>query len=97
MKLVYDDNISRKWYDVNLKDAFGRKFLVVVDDIGNWVRLIAKNKEYKKRRKQLDDMGCKNVVIPEWIEVIDITSDTLNKIKMLFPNYCYGNWQIHDI
>ena len=50
-----DFNTDCRVYDCNVRDYFGNKFYIVYNELLNEVRFMAKNKEYNKTRKELDN------------------------------------------
>ena len=79
-----------------LQDYFGNSMLVLVDDDMNELRTVGKLKDYKKRRRMLDEKNLRHVSTPEYGEVIDITKRTYDKIMENFPGYSHTRWQILD-
>ena len=95
MKEVYrnDDVIAYSGF----RDAFGNKIFAVVNTTLNELRLYGLNKDYKKRRKALDEAKCKHVIIPKYSEVIDINKATFNKLEQEFPNMRHTqHWQVWE-
>ena len=77
-----------------LKDYFGHNMYLVLNDTMKELRLYGKNDGYKKRRKSLDNRKLQNVIVPEYLEVIDISEKTYEFIKKEFlkdefPEYRY--------
>lgn len=94
MKLIRTNGNFIKVYDCNITDIFGHKIEVWHNEDMNEYRLMARNPDYKKERKRLDNIGCKNVVVPLYLEVIDITEKMLDKLNKLFPDVLHTNFQI---
>lgn len=68
-------------YDLDVQDIFGGKFYILYDTVLGYVKFIAKYKDYQKRRKALDNINCKYIIIQKYGEVIDVTEKTYNQIK----------------
>ena len=81
-----DFNENCKVYDIGVKDYFGNKFYIVHNELLNNIRFYSKNKDYNKRRKELDKRNLQYVIIQKYGEVIDITEQTYNKIQEYFQN-----------
>lgn len=77
-----------------IRDAFGNKAIIKVNETLQEFRLYGKNPEYKKKRKYLDSIGCQKVYVPEMLEVIDVTRDTLQKLEKTFAGYKHTNFQV---
>lgn len=91
IEIEKDFNNDCRVFDLKLKDRFNDKYYVLVNDVMESVRFIGKNPYYKRRRKKLDDMNLKHIIIPKWLEVIDIKNDDYKKIKIEFSEYKIPN------
>ena len=80
-----DFNTDCRVYDCNVRDYFGNKFYIVYNELLNEVRFMAKNKEYNKTRKELDNRKLKHVIVSKWLEVIDIRKETYKQIETFIP------------
>ena len=81
-----DFNSDCKVYDIGVHDSFGEKFYIVKNIVLNSIRFMAKDKEFKRRRKYLDDRDLKYVIIPKWLDVINVTEETYITIQKSFPD-----------
>ena len=72
-------------YDCRVKDFFGEKFYIVHNTNLDIIRFVARNKTYNKERKYMDSRKLSHVIIPKWLEVIDVTEETYNNIQVIFP------------
>lgn len=83
---------DREVYKV--KDASGKPCFLVVDNDLYEVRIMAKNPEYKKRRKALDTLGYSFIGVQEYLEVVKISPATKKEIETEFPGYAHPAWEI---
>ena len=81
-----DFNSDRKVYDIGVHDSFDEKFYIVKNIVLNSIRFMAKDKEFKRSRKYLDDRDLKYVIIPKWLDVINVTEETYKTIQNNFPD-----------
>lgn len=72
-----------KIYDDDIRDYFGNKCYVWVNEDLEEIRIIAKNPDYKVLRKNYPQY----VGISKWLEVIDFTEKMYQKIVNDFPDY----------
>lgn len=93
MKLLRTVN-DTKVYDCNVKDYFGNKVEIWHNEALNEYRLMSKNENYNQNRKQLDSIGCKNVIVQRYGEIIDITYDTFKKLSNLFDGVKHTQFQL---
>lgn len=96
MKLLRTINNDIKVYDCNIRDYFGGKAEVWYNEDWDHYRLMAKYKDYKKERKKLDSIKCQHVIVPEYLEVIDITHRTLKRLDGLFPGARHTQFQLWE-
>ena len=91
MKLVRETEEIRiySWF----RDAYNNPCYVMVNDYLQELRIVAKNPEYKKRKCIYQKLKL-NVVVPEFLEVIDITKQTEKVIKENFPGYKHTRFSV---
>lgn len=75
-----------------IKDSFGNACLLLVNGDLKELRIVSKNKDYKKERKHLDSIKCSYVYTPKYGEVINISRNTMVKIMEEFPGYKHTEW-----
>lgn len=73
-------------YDCGIRDVFNEKCEVWYHTILRELRLMQRNKDYRKQRQLLDRMGHINVYTPKYGQVIDVTKSTVKHLKNLFPD-----------
>jgi len=78
-KIIYNDG-CKQIIDIGITDYWNKKCYITMFD-GNFTGCIAENKEYKKRKKYLESIGCRNVVPQKYLEVIDFNKNIIDKIK----------------
>lgn len=93
MKLIEKTNMEIERY-AGFRDAFGKSCELWVNHDLEEVRLRAKNPEYAYRRKNLDSRKLQHVIVPGYLDVIDITPETEREINLAFPEYRHPRWQI---
>ena len=79
-----------------LRDAFNNPFLLAVNDDLKEIKLLGKNPDYRSSRKELDKKRLNHVIVPEFIEVIDISRKTEQFILDIFPGYRHPQFQVWD-
>lgn len=89
MKLLRKISEDTSAYDYGIKDAFGNKAEVWINEALESYTLMGKNPYYKQEQKYLDSIKCKGVHVAKHLEVIDITKMTLEKLEELFPDITY--------
>lgn len=77
-----------------VKDWFGKKCLLVVDEDLQELRLLRENNDYAKHRRFLESCGCGYVHTSKYGEIIDVSSRVAREIENLFPGYCHTQWTI---
>lgn len=77
-----------------VKDWFGKKCLLVVDEDLQEIRLVRENEDYKKHRRFLEKRGCGYVITPKYGEIIDFSSRVAREIENIFPGYRHAQWNI---
>ena len=97
-KIIFDDGAGKQIIDIGIEDYFGNKCYITIFD-GNFTGCIAKNKEYNKRKKYLESIGCRNVIPQKYLEVIDFNKENINKIKKYIDvplYYTEEKWSIWE-
>lgn len=79
-----------------IRDAFNKPCYIVLNSALDELRIVAKNPEYKRRRKELDKRGLQHVKVSEYLEVIDLKQKTADFIKKHFPGYKHTAFQIWE-
>ena len=74
------------------KDAFNHSVMLLVNEDMKEIRTVGKNPDYRAAKKKLEKH--KNIVVPKYLEVIDITLNTYNKIMSKYKGYSHTQWQI---
>lgn len=77
-----------------IKDSFGNVCLLLVNKDLQELRIVSKNKDYKKERKHLDSIKCGYVYTSKYGEVINISRNTMVEIMEEFPGYKHTEWII---
>lgn len=77
-----------------IKDSFGNVCLLLVNKDLQELRIVSKNKDYKKERKHLDSIKCGYVYTPKYGEVINISRNTMVEIMEEFLGYKHTEWII---
>lgn len=94
MTLKENKTINKDFTDCRvysgIKDYYGNSCYLVINDDMEEYRIMAKNPDYTKRTKKLP----KYVIVPKYLEVIDLHMETATELEKLFPNYKHTTWQI---
>lgn len=79
-----------------IKDCFGRKCLILINEITDEMRIVyANTKEYDRRRKWLDSHGYSYIgIMPKYGKAIDFTEQTAKEIKEYFSGHHCPELQI---
>lgn len=77
-----------------IRDAFNKPCYIVLNSALDELRIVAKNPEYKRRRKELDARGLQHVKVQEYLGVIDLKQKTADFIEKHFPGYKHTAFQI---
>ena len=98
MKTIYDDGAGKQIFDCGITDYWGNKCYATMF-LDKFSGCIAKNKNYKKEKKQLESIGANFVIPQSWLEVINFKPEMINKMKKYFniPDFYISNkWEICD-
>lgn len=98
-KEVIGKPINKKFDDgikifSGLKDYFGNRCYILVNEDLKELRVVAKDPEYKRKRKSLDSKGLPHVIIQEFGIVIDFTREAAKAIEHEFPEYKHTEFSI---
>ena len=79
-----------------LRDYFKDAIYVVINEDLKELRLYGKNPDYKKERKSLDLRKLNHVIVPKYLQVIDITKKVSDFIESQFPDYIHSEFQVWE-
>lgn len=77
-----------------IKDAFNNTCYLIVNDLLKEMRVVSVNKFYDVQKERYKKVGLSDIKVPRYLEVIDLTEETINVIETLFPNYAHSEWSI---
>ena len=87
----FGDNIKAF---TGLRDIWGKKFFILVNDDLNEIRLVAKNAEFGSRKRALAARKLNHVIPQKYLEVIDLTKEVATFLEREFPHFKHTEWQI---
>ena len=87
----FGDNIKTF---TGLRDIWGKKFFILVNDDLNEIRLVAKNAEFGSRKRALAAQKLNHVIPQKYLEVIDLTKEVATFLEREFPHFKHTEWQI---
>ena len=87
----FGDNIK---IFTGLRDIWGKKFFILVNNDLNEIRLVAKNAEFGSRKPALAARKLSHVIPPKYLEVIDLTKEVATFLEKEFPHFKHTEWQI---
>lgn len=77
-----------------LRDLWGKKFFVLVNNDLNEIRLVAKNAEFGSKKRALAARKLNHVIPQKYLEVIDLTKEVATFLEREFPHFKHTEWQI---
>ena len=80
----FGDNIKTF---TGLRDLWGKKFFILVNDDLNEIRLVAKNAEFGSRKRELVARKLNHVIPQKYLEVIDLTKEVATFLERELPHF----------